>query len=68
MPIEVMKNIIGVTCDKNDIVIDPFAGIGSTLIACEKSNRKWIGIEISEHYCSISKKRIEQNSNQMKMF
>jgi site-specific DNA-methyltransferase (adenine-specific) len=43
----------------NDIVLDPFFGSGTTAIACEKLNRRWIGIEISEEYCEISAKRIE---------
>lgn len=43
---------------KNDIVLDPFLGSGQTLIACKEWGRKGIGIEISEKYCEISKRRI----------
>ena len=38
------------------------------LIACERLNRKWIGIEQEEKYCEISAKRIEQERKQRKMF
>ena len=38
---------------KNMIVLDPFAGIGSTLVACDRNNRKGIGIELNPKYVSI---------------
>lgn len=49
-------------------VCDPFMGTGTTAVACEELNRKWIGIEISEKYCEIAAKRIEQEAKQLKMF
>lgn len=39
--------------DKGDLVVDLFLGSGSTLIACEKTNRKCYGIEIDPHYCTV---------------
>ena len=41
-------------------VIDPFLGSGSTLIACEKTNRKCYGMEIDPHYCDVIVKRWEE--------
>lgn len=41
----------------NDLVVDLFLGSGSTLIACEKTNRKCYGMEIDPHYCSVIIKR-----------
>ena len=49
-------------------IIDPFIGSGTTAIACERLNRRWIGIEISEEYCEIAAKRIENETRQLKMF
>ena len=43
---------------KLDLVLDPFLGSGITAITCEKLNRRWIGIEINEKYCKLSKQRI----------
>jgi len=51
-----------------DAVLDPMCGSGTTCKMAEKLNRKWIGIEISEEYCEISAKRIEQEAKQLKMF
>jgi len=49
-------------------VLDPFLGSGTTAVACERLNRQWIGIEISEEYCAIAKKRIEKERQQLKLF
>lgn len=49
-------------------IIDPFLGSGTTAVACERLKRKWIGIEISEEYCEVAKKRIERETKQLKMF
>ena len=43
-----------------DIVLDIFAGSGTTCVVAEKLNRRWIGIEINPDYCEIAKKRIQQ--------
>jgi DNA modification methylase len=42
------------------MVLDPFLGSGTTAIACERLNRRWIGIEIEEKYCEIAARRIEK--------
>jgi site-specific DNA-methyltransferase (adenine-specific) len=43
---------------ENDIILDPFAGAGTTCVVAERLKRRWIGIEISENYCSLAKQRI----------
>ena len=53
--------------NENDLVFDPFIGSGTTAKMCEKSNRKWVGCEISEEYCEITKHRIETEVNQLKL-
>lgn len=42
----------------NGIVLDPYLGSGTTLVACKELNRNGIGIEINEKYCEIAKKRL----------
>ena len=53
---------------KDDLILDPFLGSGTTAIACERLNRRWIGIEISEEYCEIAARRIEAETKQLKLF
>ena len=51
----------------NGVVVDLFFGSGSVGVACERLNRRWIGIEISEDYCRIAKERIERELQQKKL-
>ena len=43
---------------KNDIVLDPFAGSGTSLVAAETLGRRWIGVELSPNYSEVAKKRV----------
>ena len=51
-------------CPPNGIVLDPFVGSGTTLVAAKSLARKYIGIDVSEEYCDIANKRIETESIQ----
>lgn len=57
-PVELMQLLIENSSNENDIVVDPFMGIGSTGVACKNTNRKFIGIELDEEYFNIASKRI----------
>lgn len=59
-PVPVMETIIAMFSEPNDLILDPFAGSGSTLVACKKLNRRFIGIEISPEYCKIAEQRLKQ--------
>ena len=43
---------------KNDVVLDPFVGSGTSLVAAETLDRRWIGIELSPNYAEVAKKRV----------
>ena len=60
-PVNLMKVLVENSSNKGDLVLDPFMGIGATGIACVKSDRNFIGIEIDENYFDIAKERIENN-------
>ncbi len=63
-PIELPKRCIKLFSFVGDIVLDPFAGSGTTLIAGMMYNRRVIGIEIDPNYCELAKQRIETYLNQ----
>ena len=52
-PVELICNAILNSSIENNIIVDFFLGSGSTLIACEKSNRICYGSEIDPHYCGV---------------
>ena len=62
-PVELISQAIENSSKTGDIVFDPFAGSGSTLIACEKLNRMARLIEIDPKYCDVIIKRWEQFTN-----
>lgn len=57
-PAELMQILVDNSSKENDIVIDPFMGIGSTGIACVNSNRRFIGVELDSNYYNIASERI----------
>ena len=58
-PVVLSKKAILNSSKEEDIVFDSFLGSGSTLIACEKTNRKCYGIELDPKYCDVIIKRWE---------
>ena len=59
-PVALMEYLIKTYTNEGDLVLDFTCGSGTTLVACERLNRKWVGIEISKEYCEIAKQRIEE--------
>jgi site-specific DNA-methyltransferase (adenine-specific) len=57
-PEEIIERIVLCSSQQGDIVLDLFSGSGTTGVVSLRNNRKYIGIEISEEYLMISKKRI----------
>lgn len=76
-PVELMETLIKNSSNENDIVLEPFMGIGSTCIAAKHLNRKYLGIEIDEKYFKIADQRLKDDnystnldklSKQLKLF
>jgi DNA modification methylase len=61
-PIGLLRSIIGRFSDPGDVIADPYAGSGSTLIAARDAGRRAIGVEIEERYCEIIARRLAQDS------
>ena len=57
--LDIPSKAIKILTYKNDIVLDPFMGSGTTAVAAETLNRRWIGIELSENYASIGIERVK---------
>ncbi|HJO77576.1 MAG TPA: site-specific DNA-methyltransferase, partial [Pelagibacteraceae bacterium] len=57
-PIELAERLILALSNKNDLVLDPYAGVGTTLCAALKNKRSAAGSEIKKQYVNIAKKRI----------
>ena len=56
-------------CPKGGIVLDPMCGSGTTLLAAKALSRNYIGIDMSQEYCDLSKQRLtEESSNQKHLF
>ncbi|MBX3436259.1 MAG: site-specific DNA-methyltransferase [Planctomycetaceae bacterium] len=58
-PLNVIEKLIGLVTERGDYVLDPFTGGGSTLIACERTGRKFIGIELDPSYAWRAARRWE---------
>ena len=59
-PEEILKRIILISSQKNDIVLDPFLGSGTTTYVAKKYGRQWIGIEKDKKYFKIAQQRMQQ--------
>lgn len=64
-PIAMLENQIKIVSDANDIVADIFGGSGSTLIACEKTNRNARLMELDPKYCDVIIKRWQDFSGKI---
>jgi len=59
-PVELPLRCIKLFSYKEDIILDPFVGSGSTLVACALAGRRGIGVEIEHRYVEITKRRVAE--------
>ena len=61
-PLELPKRCIKLFSFVDDLILDPFLGSGTTLVAAALSQRRGIGVEIDKDYCSIAKERLKNEA------
>ena len=62
-PIALSKKVIELFTHEGELVMDPFVGSGTTLVAAEDSNRNSVGFDLKEEYISLSEERLTQESS-----
>ena len=60
-PLPMLEQIIAFSSKAGSLILDPFAGSGSTLVAAKALGRKAIGVELEERYCEITARRLAQD-------
>lgn len=66
-PKKFIMELLGMFSQKDDIVLDPFIGSGSTALACLYTDRKYIGFEIEPKFCKLAEDRIKRYLSQLKI-
>lgn len=59
-PEALLKRIIEASSNKDDIILDPFCGCGTTLVVAHQLGRKWIGIDVALTACDLMKDRLNR--------
>lgn len=66
-PVALYEWLLSRYAKDGDIIIDTHVGSASSLIACHKTNHKFVGFELDEHYYDLSKKRLEAEMAQIRI-
>jgi site-specific DNA-methyltransferase (adenine-specific) len=64
-PLAIIERMIKSSCPEGGLVLDPFAGSGSTIEACLRQKRHYIGVEINPDYCQMMERRIEKTKQEL---
>jgi site-specific DNA-methyltransferase (adenine-specific) len=67
-PVKIVDEFIKLLTQKGDVVLDPFAGSGSTAVAAFQNERVYIGFDISEEYCNYARKRLSSMKHQLSLW
>lgn len=58
-PLELPQRLIGLYTYRNDLIVDPFMGSGTTLVAAARSDRRYLGYDLDANYVSAAKQRVK---------
>lgn len=64
-PVALFEYLIKTYTNKGDLVLDNCMGGFTTAVACDNTERKWIGFELMEEYCERGKKRVNENRDKL---
>lgn len=64
-PVALLEYLIKTYTNENNVVLDNCMGSGSTGVACQNTNRYFIGFELDDNYFNIAKKRLEDNEQKL---
>lgn len=67
-PLNVSTTLTEMSTSSSDLILDPFSGSGTTAIACHRLKRRFICIEKEKKYVDLSRKRLEEERAQQKLF
>lgn len=59
-PVSIIRRLIKAGTKENDVVLDPFMGSGTTAVASQELDRRFIGFELDEGYCEVANNRLNQ--------
>ena len=62
MPMTLARRCVAITSRPHDVVLDPYAGSGTTLIAARDLGRKWVGVELNPAFVDLIERRISANT------
>jgi site-specific DNA-methyltransferase (adenine-specific) len=62
-PLELVRRLIAAATREGELVVDPFAGSGTTFVACEALGRRWLGCEIDPAYRAVISERVSNRVN-----
>jgi site-specific DNA-methyltransferase (adenine-specific) len=66
-PLRLMERIVLAGTNRADRVLDCFAGSGSTLLACDRLDRRWVGVERDGEYAAIAHRRLDDERRQRRL-
>jgi site-specific DNA-methyltransferase (adenine-specific) len=61
-PYELAERLVRMFSFVDDVVLDPFTGTGTTMLAAIRNNRKALGVEIDPNYCELALRRLDEET------
>ena len=67
-PVQLMQQFIELSSKEGDTILDPFMGSGTTCVACVRTKREYIGMELTEKYYKVANNRVKAEESQLTLF